>query len=160
MVECFEKYLYQKVNIHGLDTYILAPEKYDELLEDEEALNNLPIHRALVELVKGDIRTAKTVKNVKLYVAICHNNHVPKPFWLPVHCMEKDGVWYHVVYNEYWFCRDCRQDNGPVLFALVETGEHTIYAGLDWRKIPIPEMFQHHRCQKCGHLLQGHFLKL
>lgn len=156
-MEYFEKYLYQKVNIYGIDTYIFAPEKYDELLKDEETLNNLPFYR---EFVEQYIKTAQKVKNVKLYFALCHNNHVPKPFWLPVHCLERDGVLYHVVYREYWMCRDCGQEMGPVLLALVETGESTIYAGLDWRKIPIPNFFQHHRCEKCGHLLQGHLMKI
>lgn len=155
-LEYLEKYLYEKVNICDLDTYILDPERYNELMSDDAALDKLPILR---ELVESRIRVAYEVKEIELYVAFIHNTHVPRSFWLPIHCMKQEDNWYQVVYNEWWFCRDCRHDNGPVLRSLLEA-ESGCYAGLDHFKIPLPEIFQHHRCEKCGHLLQGHLLKL
>ncbi|MBQ2803526.1 MAG: hypothetical protein IJF07_06475 [Lachnospiraceae bacterium] len=155
-MELLQRYLYKSVNIMGLDTHLIRTEAIDELLKDEELLQELGIS---TELIKLPLYGVKEIKKYKAYLAICYNSKVRRSFYFPTTCVEYKGNIYHVVYQSWWICRDCKTENGPFLRPLLEA-ESCLYAGLDYFKIPIPDIFTHKRCEKCGHLLQGHLMQL
>lgn len=150
------KYLYKKVNINGLDTYIISPEKYDEFLDDEYLVSKLPLGR---EWAANYIDKAKKEKKIELYYAIAQNTHVPRPFCFSVLCLQVNNEWSHVVYNEYWMCRDCKHEIGPIVRPLV-WAESSCYAGMDKKNIRYPDIFKDPRCEKCGHFLNTRLLNL
>lgn len=149
-----EKYTYKRMVLNGLDTYIISPEHYDEFLRDEKLMESLQI---LKEFLYRYISIAASETGEALYFAIGYNQHIKRKW--PLLCLEQDGVFYHVSYHSGWICRQCMQDNGAVIMPLVEAAQD-YYIGLNPFEIPIPSIFQNVACKSCGHMLQGHLIKL
>ena len=144
--------MYNEIWVDGILTYLFHLEDLDELLKDsskpEDFKNCLLWHKKhLSELTRTE--------GVKLYPAACHVEKINR--WMPVYCLELDDSYYHVRLNSWWRCRDCGEENGPVLLHQTEV-YRDVYIG---RELPqLPPIFKKMPCKKCGHLLQGHLIML
>lgn len=144
--------MYKQILIDGILTYLFHPEELDELLKDsnkpEDFLNCILWHKKRIQEITH-------IEEVKLYPAVCHVEKIN--CWMPVYCMEQGESYYHVGFNQHWRCRDCGTENGPVLLHQTEV-YRDVYIGREWPQIP--PIFRKICCKKCGHMLQGHLIKL
>ena len=144
--------MYKQIYIDGIQTYVLNEEMLELLHKD----TSIPAKfKKCVEWHLEHDGQIRDISEVKLQPAVLHNERYN--LWVPAYCMAGGDTWYPVSYNRYWMCRDCGEENGPVLRPLV-MAELDIYAGLE--RPEIPKVFQHISCKRCGHLLQGYLLML
>ncbi len=153
-------YVDEIINIDTAETYMIASDKVQTFANDTTAL------RAFFS--EKSIKSGLWKETILYYHEICHLYHCyplrlgiaerifskDRIFYLPVLCMEIDGVYHHVEYHNNWLCLDCRR-TCPVFLHLPDS-EHMLYQ--DPFSVERPKQFQHITCQQCGHLLQGYLL--
>ncbi len=143
----FKKYVYKQRNIENIDTYLIYPEYY------KEVITLLNLHT--FNLTSLDI--IKKVNTVELYPALLYiPRFVERYRWQPILCYKNDKNIYHIQYHNNWICRECGTNNGSVIMPLSEA-DTTYYT---FPLPPIPEIFQKIPCKKCGKLLQNHLIML
>ena len=102
----FIKYSFVICCLDGIDTYIISPEYYSSLIEDQELLENLiPSWRK--DRVIYLIQTAQ--KFDALYLAFGHHKIGAglDLEWEPVLCYKKENFFFNVAFRDSWMCIDC-----------------------------------------------------
>lgn len=144
-MEEWKKYVYKQLNIWGVDTYLIYPERYKEVVE------LLNLHSS--SLVVLDI--VKKIKAIELYPAVVYiPSFAEKYRWMPVLCYTNGQDFFHISYHSGWICRECGANNGSVIMPLSEAD--TIY--YEFPLPQIPEIFHKIKCKKCGKELQNHLI--
>lgn len=155
------KYCIKICNINGLDTYIISPQYYDDLLADVELLGKLAISIfASTDLIKNFISIAKKVDNQLLLAFVYYKNYIDKFAWVPLNCYENEKVFYHVHYRDSWLCRECGYLLRANMIMPIDESDPIFYSGTKNPYPPIPFIFKKIPCSKCGKLLQNHLLLL
>lgn len=155
--------------INDLDTYIISPQCYEELLSDTELMKLLWWHRDQhgqlhlppdwrEEMITGMMENSRKVDN--LYVAAVRLKKMPeRSAWEPTYCYHQEDAFYHVMYRESWCCMDCRHWlQAPLIMPMAEH-DPLFYQGTENRWPDTPPIFQRVRCPNCGMTLNNH-LKL
>lgn len=142
--------------IDGLQTLIISPSKYDDILKDSILLKYLKKSDAdLLPLIK----TAKKVGTDKIYLAFVNLPVKTEKFqWVPLYCYRNGNQFYHVHYRNTWMCKACKNMiNMSIVMPMVEA-DTTIYHWCENKYPDIPLIFQKVKCPKCGRLLQNHLI--
>ena len=142
--------------IDGLQTLIISPSKYDDILKDSILLKYLKKSDAdLLPLIK----TAKKVGTDKIYLAFVNLPVKTEKFqWVPLYCYRNGNQFYHVHYRNTWMCKACKNMiNMSIVMPMVEA-DTTIYHWCENKYPDIPLIFQKVKCPKCGRLLQHHLI--
>lgn len=157
-MEWKREYCRKICRIDGVETYIISPAKYDQLIEDQALLNGLMRTRA--EILPY-IETAREIGTEKLYLAFgVLPAKIEKFRWMPLHCYKKGEAFYHVQYRSTWMCRACGHVlNAPLLMPMAEA-EPILYSWSENRYPAIPRIFEKVTCPNCGKPLQRHFIRL
>ena len=155
----FIKYSFVICCLDGIDTYIISPEYYSSLIEDQELLENLiPSWRK--DRVIYLIQTAQ--KFDALYLAFGHNKIGAglDLEWEPVLCYKKENSFFNVAFRDSWMCIDCKYVLcAPIIMPMCE-GDPDFYYGTRNRFPPIPPFFQKIPCPKCKSLFNNHLIIL
>lgn len=156
-MEQLEKYCMKKCQINGLDTYILSPEHYGDLLQDSKLLKAL--HHSDFEFIKPFIDIASTVTDVELFPALTYHKGWTGQFaWIPTHCYKSGDKFVHVHFRSTWMCRECGHwHSGTILMPTVEA-DATFYSCTENRCPPVPSIFRKLPCKNCGKPLQNHLI--
>lgn len=145
----FEKYVYRQLNICGVDTYIIHPGYWNDVI------NLLNLNRSLCLSI---FLTADSVKTVELYPAVVYQpNYLARFRWMPLLCYRDGENFYHVYYHSGWRCRECWYNNGAVIMPMVEA-DAIYYRSTENPHPPIPQIFRKKACQNCGKMLQNHLI--
>lgn len=140
-----QKYVYKQVNIWRMDTYLIYPEHY------KEVVGLLNLHSSSLVL----LNIAEQTKSIELYPAVVY---IPcfaeKCIWSTMLCYKSGEEFYHVHHHGGWMCRVCRADNGAEIMPMFES--ETFYYG--FLVSPVPEEFHKVNCKKCGKPLQKHLI--
>lgn len=160
MDKVLKKYCLTVCCINGLDTYIISPVQYDNLISDEELLKKFDFYR-LDDYVINLIQIARKVDTDMLYLSfVQHKNFGTKYQWEPLLCYRHDNIFYHVAYRSSWMCRECKH----ILYAPVimpkDEEDSAFYSGTEKQFPDIPPLFQKVSCPECGRLLQNHLIIL
>ncbi|MEW4414838.1 hypothetical protein [Clostridium sp. AN503] len=153
-MERLKSYCAEVCFIDNLQTFIISPSKFDDILKDNELL---------MYLKKSDIvpfiKTSRAVGTNILYLAFVNLPAKVERFqWLPVHCYKNENKFYHVYYRNTWMCRECRHImNKSIVMPMVEA-DSTIYHYCENKYPDIPLIFQKVKCPKCGRVLQNHLI--
>lgn len=157
-MERLRQYCMDVCDIDNLQTFIISPSKYEDILKDDELLKLLKTSK---KLTSSFIRTLKELDTDKIYFAfVSLPAFIEKFQWMPVYCYKNGKQFYHVHYRDSWICRECGNImNEPIIIPLVET-EPCIYSHSASRnKYPdIPSVFTKIKCPECGKPLQNHFI--
>lgn len=146
-----KEYIYKELIIDGLETYIIVPEHYLQVLKQ---LNS---HVDSGKMILGQVNS---VKKVEFQPAVMYVPRLPKPYqWWPILCYKEGVNFYHVYYHSGWMCRECWHDNGPVIMPQVEA-DSICYANIADPKPPIAPIFKKIACKNCGKMLQNHLIML
>lgn len=91
-MERLKSYCAEVCFIDNLQTFIISPSKFDDILKDNELL---------MYLKKSDIvpfiKTSRAVGTNILYLAFVNLPAKVERFqWLPVHCYKNENKFYHV----------------------------------------------------------------
>lgn len=142
--------------IDGLETFIISPSKFDDILKDNELLKYLK--KSNKDIVPF-INISREVGTNKIYLAFVNLPAKVERFqWLPVHCYKNGNQFYHVDYRNTWMCRECKHImNKPIVMPMVEV-DSTIYNQCERKYPDIPLIFQKEKCPKCGMVLQNHLI--
>ena len=153
-MERLKSYCEEVCFIDNLQTFIISPSKFNDILKDNELL---------MYLKKSDIapfiNTSRAVGTNILYLAFVNlPAKVERLQWLPVHCYKNENKFYHVYYRNTWMCRECRHImNKSIVMPMVEA-DSTIYHHCVNQYPDIPLIFQKVKCPKCGRVLQNHLI--
>lgn len=154
-----EKYSSAICCIDDIETYIISPEHYSFLIENQELLENLIPSWAMDWVIRY---VQVTKKFDALYLAFGHhkNRAVLSFEWEPVLCYEKENTFFHVRYRDSWMCRNCRYVlYAPIIIPLCEADPGFYYETKN-RFPDTPPFFQKVPCPKCSSLLQNHLIIL
>lgn len=155
------KYCIKVCNINGLDTYIISPKYYGDMLADTKLLDKLSISIfASIDSIKRFISIAKTVDNQLLLAFVYHEYYIDKFAWIPLNCYENEMTFYPVHYRSLWLCRECGYPLRANIIMPIEESDSTFYSGTKNQYPKIPFIFKKIPCPKCGKLLQNHLLIL
>lgn len=142
--------------IDNLQTFIISPSKYDDILKDEELLKCLK--KSEKEIVPF-IKTAREVGIDKIYLAFVYiPAKVEKIQWMPIYCYKNGNKFYHVHYRNSWICRECGNTVSESIVMPMVEAESVIYHWSENRHPNIPLFFQKVKCPKCGKPLQNHLI--
>lgn len=141
------KYIYKQINIWGVETFIIYPEYYKQVIE---LLNLYP---DIVKLALSNFESTRSASNIEIYPAViyCFDRY------FPVLCYRVGEEFYHVHAHGSWMCRECWHNNGLVIMPLYEA-ETNYYDIKKIRDFEIPKGFQKINCSKCGKPLQNHLI--
>lgn len=155
-MERLKNYCTEICLIDGLQTFVISPSKYDDMIKDKELLNC--IKRPEMDIVPF-IKTAREAGTDKIYLAFVNLPVKMERFqWIPIHCYKNGNQFYHVHYRNTWMCRECRNImNQSMVMPMVEA-DSTIYHWCENNYPDIPLIFQKVKCPKCGKPLQNHLL--
>lgn len=143
----WKKYVYKQLNIWDVDTYLIYPEHYKEIVE---LLNLHSSSLAILDIVK------KT-RTIELYPAVAYVPRFAEKYrWMPVLCYKNGEEFYHVQHHTGWMCRNCWTNNGQVIMPLFEAD--TIYYRFPFPSVP--KEFHKVNCKKCGKPLQNDLIML
>lgn len=68
-----EKYCTKKLIIDGLETYIISPACYDDMLNDTEFLQQFKINGLVLKAFKVMIKNTAQIVEMKIHLAfVCH----------------------------------------------------------------------------------------
>lgn len=155
-MECLRQYCADICNIDSLQTFIISPSKYEDMLKDDELLKCLKISE---KHITSFIKTAREVGTEKIYLAFVYQpSWIEKFQWMPVHCYKNGNKFYHVHYRDSWICKECGNTiSGSFIMPMVET-DPIIYHRSENKYPNIPLIFQKVKCPKCGEPLQNHLI--
>lgn len=140
-----QKYVYKQLNIWGVDTYLIYPEYYPEVIK------LLNLHSSSLKLLD----VVEKAKSLELYPAVVHIPRFAERWrWMPMLCWKNGEEIYHVQWHGGWICRECMTDNGAVIMPMSEAD--TIY--YEFPLPPVPEIFHKMNCKNCGKPLQNHLI--
>ena len=161
-----ERYCMEVRCINYLNTYIISPQYYEELLSDIDLMKLLWWHKDQhgqhhlppgwrEEMIRGMMEESRKVDN--LYFAVVRHKGIPERFvWEPVHCYHQDDTFYHVMYRKSWKCIDCGYWlEVPLIMPMVES-DTLFYNETENRWPDTPPIFQKVRCPNCGMMLNNH----
>lgn len=141
----WKKSVYRKLNIWGMDTYLIYPEYAKAVID------LLNLHSSSLSL----LNIVKRTKSIELYLAVVYiPHHAEKYRWIPLLCCKSGDEFYHIQYHSEWMCRNCWTANGTVIMPIFES-DTTCYK---YPFPPIPEIFRKKNCKKCGKPLQNHLI--
>ncbi len=142
--------------IDGLQTFIISPSKFDDLLKDNDLLKYMK--KSYIDIVYF-VNAANTVATNTIYLAFVKLPTKAESFqWIPLHCYKSENQFFHVHYRNTWMCRECKSImNKPIIMPMVET-DTAIYHWCENKYPDIPLIFQKVKCPKCGRLLQNHLI--
>ena len=148
-----KEYIYKELIIDGVETYIIVPEHYLQVIKQLKSESFLFAGEWILEEVN-------TIKTVELFPAVMYAPRWRFPeHWLPILCYKEGVNFYHVKYHGGWMCRECWHNNGPVIMPQVES-ERDYYAGTKNPNPPIAPIFKKIACKNCGKMLQCHLIML
>lgn len=153
------EYCISELVIDGLKTFIISPERYEDLLHDRKLLDQLSISDITKEFILRYIEYAKQISEIKIYFAfVQHENYVKSFMWEPVNVCKFGDDFYHIFIRSNWLCRECGHEHlGKIIMPMFEADG----VFLDMRNLKtaaIPAIFNKIPCEKCGKLLQNHLL--
>lgn len=169
-----EKYCMDVRCMNGVDTYIISPAHYEDLLQDTELMERLcgteeerpyvtetEKERRVDEIVRWLVGIVETCKEKEvLYLAFIRHKAWKSFQWEPLYCYRREGIFYHVMYFESWMCRECGYIlRAPLIKPMVEH-DPNIYSGTENRWPDTPPVFQRVNCPQCGKFLQCHWILL
>lgn len=159
--ELLAKYCIKICNINGLDTYIISPQYYGDILADTELLDKLTVSIfASADSIKKFINIAKKVDNQLLLAFVYYKNYIDKFAWMPLNCYENENSFYLIFYRDSWLCRECGYLLHANIIMPIEECDTVFYSGTKNQYSPIPSIFKKIPCPKCGKLLQNHLFLL
>lgn len=154
--ERLKKYCEKICWIDGLETYIVSPSEYDNLMEDEELLGDL---KRSQKDIAPFIKAAEEAGNGKLFFSFMkHPNWIEKYEWAPVHCYKWESSFYHVCYRKLWMCRECRNIVHASIIMPMTEAEPIFYSGTEKEYPDISPIFKKVECPYCGRPLQNHLI--
>lgn len=155
-MERLKKYCEDVYFIDGLQTFIISPSKFDDILKDNELLKYL---KKTDMNIARFINIARKVGTDKIYLAFVNlPTKVERFQWVPLHCYKNENQFYHVYYRDTWVCRECKNImNKSIIMPMVEA-DMTIYHWCENKYPDIPLIFQKVKCPKCGRPLQNHLI--
>ena len=159
-MEALRDYCQEEQMIDGLKTYIIAPERYLDLLGDEDLLYRLGIFGPAGSALATMIQNTVEKDEMQVGVAIVRHDDRKLFVWEPVNICCKDGRYYHVSVVENWFCLKCRHVNaGRFLLPMAEADQVFLDRGNRY-DVPIPVVFERIPCEACGELLSRHLMRI
>lgn len=159
--ELLAKYCIKICTINELDTYIIEPQYYGDILADTELLDKLATSIfASTDSIKNFIGIAKKVDNQLLLAFVYHKNYIDKFAWMPFNCYENENIFYPIYYRNSWLCRECGHSLCANIIMPMDEADSIFYSGTPNQYPPIPSIFKKIPCPKCGKLLQNHLLIL
>ena len=155
-MERLKKYCEDVCFIDDLQTFIISPSKFDDIIKDNELLKYLK--KTDIDIVPF-INIARVVGTDKIYLAFVNLPTKVKRFqWVPLHCYKNGNQFYHVNYRNTWMCRECKNImNKSIVMPMVEA-DMIIYHWCENKYPDIPLIFQKVKCPKCGRPLQNHLI--
>lgn len=155
-MEQLKKYCADICLIDGLQTFIINPSNYDDVIKDNELLKYL--NKSEKEIIPF-IKTARKVGTDKIYLAFANLPSVVERFqWMPLYCYKNGNLFYHVHYRNTWICRECNNImNKSIIMPMVEA-DAIIYNWCENKYPDIPLIFQKIKCPQCGKILQNHLI--
>lgn len=155
------KYCIKICNINGLDTYIISPQYYGDILADTKLLDKLSVSIfATADKIKHFINIVKTVDNQLLLAFVYYKNYINKFAWVPLNCYENEMTFYHVHYRDSWLCRECGYSLRAHIIMPINESDPIFYSGTKNQYPPISSVFKKIPCPRCKKLLQNHLLIL
>lgn len=150
-----EKYCAKKLIVDGLETYIISPARYDDILKDTELSRQLEING---EFLKVLINNAAKIDEMKIHLAfVCHKaweNHI----WQPINVCEYEDRYYHVSIRDTWLCRECGHvHRGSIIMPMAEA-DAVFLDKPHFRDFEIPAISKKLPCEICGRPLQNHLI--
>ena len=151
-MERLKQYCVNVSYIDSLQTFIISPSKYEDILKDDELLKCL---KKSEKQIVPFIKIAREMNTDKIYLAfVCH----PTLQWMSVYCYKSEKQFYHVHYRDSWMCRECGNImNEPIIMPMVEV-EPAIYCRSENKYPNIPLIFQKIKCPQCGKPLQNQLI--
>lgn len=161
IVNLLTKYCIKVCNINGLDTYIISPQYYADMLADIKLMDNLSVSIFVsVDAIKHFINIVKIVDNQLFLAFVHHKNYIERFAWWIVNCYEHEKIFYHVHYRDSWLCRECGHSLYAHIIMPIDESDPTFYSETDNLYPEISSIFKKIPCPKCGKRLQNHLFIL
>lgn len=155
-MEPLRQYCAEVCFIDKLQTFVISPAKYDEILKDSRLLKYL---RKSEEEILPFIKTARKIGTDKIYLAFIYiPAKVEKIQWMPIHCYKNGNRFYHVHYRNSWMCRECGNIMKESVIMPMAEADPVIYHLAGNRNFDLPLIFQKIKCPQCGKPLQNHLI--
>lgn len=151
-----KKYRLECLKIDGAETHIIDLNSMEALVNDHQLLAQMGIER---KYLMPYIDVISSVREVELYLSIVYNERFKVHQCFPVLCLRWNNRYHHVVYDDRWYCRNCRHEVERVLRHFSESSDGGVVYS-DHEYPPIPMMFQKINCPQCGEPLQCHLMLL
>lgn len=142
--------------IDGLQTFIISPSKFDDIIKDDKLLKCM--EKSDMDIVPF-INTSRAVGTDKIYLAFVNlPAKVERIRWFPLHCYKNRNQFYHVHYRNTWMCTECKSIMTKSIVMPMVEADTTIYHWCENKYSDVPLIFQKVKCPKCGRLLQNHLI--
>ncbi len=153
-MEKIKNYCTNICSINGVETFIIAPSKYDDLINDYDLLKDMATSK---ERINPFIQTAKESCSDKIFFAFVNvPTKVEYLQWIPVLCYKSGNQFLHINYRTSWMCRECGNIMEKPLIMPIDELDTTFYTFAENKYPNIDPIFKKIKCPKCGKLLQNH----
>ncbi|MFR4977939.1 MAG: hypothetical protein ACLUDG_03310 [Butyricicoccus sp.] len=153
MIERLENDSKEMVSRNGMKTYIIAPERLENLLWDTKLLSALSMS---VLKIKRFVEYTRIDASAIFFALVHFTNRMERYAWEPLNCYKIGDAYYPVYIRSTWLCRECKQlQDGLFLMPIME---YDFYGDTDNPCPQIPSIFKKRLCKNCGKPLQNYFL--
>lgn len=158
LLEAFIKYHAKELIIDGLKTYIISPEYYESILNDEDLFEKLGICGTFKDMVPVLIGNAGQISSPDVGFAFVRHENRKKFIWEATNVCEYNGHYYHVSIGNGWMCRKCGYVHKEMMIMPKAESEPSFLEMKYLSAFEVPDIFRKLPCKKCGNILQNHLL--
>jgi hypothetical protein len=158
LLDALIKYHAKELIIDGLKTYIISPEYYETILNDEELFEKLNIYGAFKEIIPVLIENAEHISSPTVVFALVRHENRKKFIWEATNVCEYNGHYYHVSVGSGWMCRKCGYVHKERMI-MSKAELDPCFLEMEYlAAFEIPDIFKRLPCRNCGNILQNHLL--